>query len=542
MVDSLQTFDLQAVWSDLIEQFSEPLSCLRELVQNAIDANSGEVEIDFEYESIQTDGGGQPGRMVLHVRDFGEGMDRDLIEGRLTELFSSGKDEDYTKIGRFGIGFVSVFALEPEVVCLDTGRSGEYWRVLFDGEGNFELLSREHPVEGTHVRIVKPMSRADFTAMRGRSREVVQYWCKHARIPVRVGGEDIREPFEVEAECTATYREEGTRIVAGLTESTGASYGYYNRGLTLEEGDDGPFPYVTFKIDSRYLEHTLTRDRVVEDENFHKAHERLEGLIEEELPARLMDLLEEATETPPTARHDRLVDLLARYLRRYGEPPGEWRQRPVVPAGSGGAMTIEELVTAADEGRSMLYTGDRPVPGDQLGGETRRIAWAGGEGWGMHGLLLYLADRSVPAVRSEYAVPDIQPTNETPAMAAFFDEFQRLAGMLEIDIEPVGVGRLYEESPLSNWLVLVADDFRRPLPVDEMPHPDRRSLEQCECLLINRGHSLADDLVTVAEREPAWAAMAFLKMLCRSELTPEEDARLASTVIRRRELRGADDE
>jgi hypothetical protein len=540
MVDSLQTFDLEAVWSDLIEQFSEPLSCLRELVQNAIDANSGEVEIDFDYESVRADGGGQ-GKMVLHVRDFGEGMDRDLIEGRLTELFSSGKDEDYTKIGRFGIGFVSVFALEPEVVCLDTGRSGEYWRVLFDGEGNFELLSLEHPVEGTHVRIVKPMSRADFTAMRGRSRDVVQYWCKHARIPVRVGGEDIREPFEVEAECTATYREEGTRIVAGLTESTSPSYGYYNRGLTLEEGEDGPFPFVTFKIDSRYLEHTLTRDRVVEDENFHKAHERLEDLIDRELPARLMEQLEEATGRPPSARHDRLVDLLARYLRRYGEPPGEWRKRPVVPAGGGGAMTIEELLAAAEEGRLMLYTGNRPVHGDQLGDQTR-IAWAGGEGWGMHGLLLFLAERSVPAVRSEYVVPDIQPPSETPSMAAFFDEFQRLAGVLGIDIESVGFGRLYEKSPLANWLVLTADDFQKPLPADEMPDSERRSLERFGRLLINRDHSLVDDLMQVAEREPEWAAMAFLKMICRSELTPEEDARLASTVVRRRELRGTDDE
>jgi hypothetical protein len=540
MVDSLQTFDLEAVWSDLIEQFSEPLSCLRELVQNAIDANSGEVEIDFEYESVQTDGGGQ-GRMVLHVRDFGEGMDRDLIEGRLTELFSSGKDEDYTKIGRFGIGFVSVFALEPEVVCLDTGRSGEYWRVLFDGEGSFELLSREYPVEGTHVRIVKQMSRADFTAMRGRARNVVTYWCKHASIPVRVEGKDIRESFDIESECTATYTEEGTRIVAGLVDSRDASYGYYNRGLTLEEGDEGPLSYVTFKIDSRYLEHTLTRDQVVEDENFHKAIGRLEELVETDLPARLMDQLEEAATLGPSPRHDYLLGLLACYLRSYGEPPGDWYERPVVPTGSGEVITIEQCLEASDEERLMLYTGDRPVSGEQLGGETI-IAWAGDQGWGMHGLFLHLAKSSIPEVRSHYAVPEIHPASETPEMAALFDEFQRLAGVLGIDIEPVGVGSLYDESPLASWLLLAADDFQAPLPVDEVPNPDRRALEGCERVMLNRHHSLVDDVMQIAEHEPEWAAQALLKVICRSELTTAEDRKLASTVIRRRETRGGSDE
>ena len=39
-------------------------------------------------------------------------MDRATIEGYLT-LFRSTKEDDLTKIGKFGISFVSLFAMEP---------------------------------------------------------------------------------------------------------------------------------------------------------------------------------------------------------------------------------------------------------------------------------------------------------------------------------------------------------------------------------------------------------------------------------------------
>ena len=101
----------------LINQFSDPLSFYRELIQNAVDAGSREVDVWLEYKKGAADG---EGAMIIHVDDFGEGMNREIIEGRLTRLFSSGKDGDFTKIGRFGIGFVSIFAIEPDAVSLDT--------------------------------------------------------------------------------------------------------------------------------------------------------------------------------------------------------------------------------------------------------------------------------------------------------------------------------------------------------------------------------------------------------------------------------------
>ena len=112
---------------ELVNQFADPMSFLRELIQNAIDAGSEEIEVDVEFEP----GKDGDGVTIVRVDDFGEGMTREIVEKRLTRLFSSAKDGDMTKIGKFGIGFVSVFAIEPEAVCVDTAREGEAWRVLF---------------------------------------------------------------------------------------------------------------------------------------------------------------------------------------------------------------------------------------------------------------------------------------------------------------------------------------------------------------------------------------------------------------------------
>jgi len=108
--------DLQnAAVSNLVTQFSSKTDCFRELVQNSIDAGSTRVDVWMEYEP----GDGHLGTIEIHVDDFGEGMDEAIIDGQLTQLFSSSKENDLTKIGKFGIGFVSVFALEPAGVLVE---------------------------------------------------------------------------------------------------------------------------------------------------------------------------------------------------------------------------------------------------------------------------------------------------------------------------------------------------------------------------------------------------------------------------------------
>ena len=130
------------VVENLATQFSSALDCYRELVQNAIDAGSPQVDVWMEFIPSK----GHTGTITVHVDDFGEGMDEHIIDSQLTRLFASSKEDDLTKIGKFGIGFVSVFALNPRGVLVRTGRGGEYWEVFFDQDRSF-IKTRLHAPE-----------------------------------------------------------------------------------------------------------------------------------------------------------------------------------------------------------------------------------------------------------------------------------------------------------------------------------------------------------------------------------------------------------
>ncbi len=271
----------------LVAQFADPLACLRELVQNAVDAGSNEVDIRFEY----TDDA-----LVLHVVDYGCGMDRADIDERLTRLFATGKDGDLTRIGKFGIGFVSVFALEPDAVCVDTWKDGACWRVLFRRDRSFQRLARDAPGEGTHVRLIKSMTVAAYTELRARAREVVRFWCRYLEPRVALDGTPINEPFGLDAEVTVVEHVGDARVVVGY-RSAGGSEGFFNKGLTLLERvhDHPELSGVSFRVDARGLEHTLTRDNVLHDGTYLGVMEAVRRIARDALPQRLVERLHEAT-------------------------------------------------------------------------------------------------------------------------------------------------------------------------------------------------------------------------------------------------------
>ncbi len=266
----------------LVRQFAQPLACLRELVQNSIDAGSNQVDISLarEREGIR-----------LSVSDTGEGMTEHIIETQLTRLFASSKEGDLTKVGKFGIGFVSVFALDPLAVVVDTGRQGESWRVLFKTDRSFELLKLPHSVEGTTVHLYLDADRFEIPSLRNKVRETLSFWCRHCRAEIFVDGLPIRSPFQLQEPIQAAYEETGTRLVLALSRQAECFYGYYNQGLTLLEGTQSPIAHVTFKIDSRYFEHTLTRDNVIQNEDYVKGMALLKRVLHEQYPPKLFEHL-----------------------------------------------------------------------------------------------------------------------------------------------------------------------------------------------------------------------------------------------------------
>ena len=78
---------------NLVTQFSSALDFYRELVQNSMDAGSSTVSVWTEFQP----GEGIDGTIAIHVDDFGEGMNEEIIDDQLTQLFSSTKEDDLTK-------------------------------------------------------------------------------------------------------------------------------------------------------------------------------------------------------------------------------------------------------------------------------------------------------------------------------------------------------------------------------------------------------------------------------------------------------------
>lgn len=328
---------------ELVHQFTDPYAAYRELIQNSIDAGSARIEVTLAFRPNPSGG-----LLTATVQDWGEGMNRKVIEDYLITKFRSSKENDLTKIGKYGIGFVSVFALEPDAVTVDTAKDGESWRVLFKPDRSYQLLKVAEPFEGTRVTLHQASTAAAYQEHVTRARDALTRWCRHSEVDVAfsAGGADgtppgpaqtLHEPVAVDAPFQVEHREDGLHVVAGPSRAAPAVSGFYNRGLTLLETTEELLPGVALKIVSRTLEHTLTRDNVRRDQHFARALQVAKKLSEGPLLAALPQELEKAA-----ARPDGKEDW--RCLMRYAAPrlakKALWLRAP-----GGGAQSAKTVST-----------------------------------------------------------------------------------------------------------------------------------------------------------------------------------------------------
>jgi hypothetical protein len=311
--------------ANLVNQFARPLDFLRELVQNSIDSGSPRIEISLAFHPEPDDA--SRGVLEIHVDDFGEGMNEAIIDDQLTRLFSSTKEDDLTKIGKFGIGFTSIFAIGPEAVLLRTGRNGQYWELLFHADRSFDKLRIDEPVAGTKITLYKRMVASEVPRFVDEARFVLSYWCQHSDVPISwwdrtqgteapaeatadpfaafADGQDhggavaINRPLQLdEAVLAVQLNSGGTEIVAGLCDPP--RFGFYNGGLTLlhTRSEDAlgehatTLGHISFKVKNDRLEHTLTRDNVLQDVHWTEALSHVQT-TRELLLAALLDRIEQ---------------------------------------------------------------------------------------------------------------------------------------------------------------------------------------------------------------------------------------------------------
>jgi hypothetical protein len=353
-------FSADEAFDGLVSQFASSLSCYRELVQNSIDAGSDRVEIGMEY--LPAERG--PGTIAIHVDDFGEGMDETIIHQQLCRLFSSSKEGDLTKIGKFGIGFVSVFALGPEAVLLHTGRGGRAFEVLFRRDRSYTCEPIDEPVEGTRITLFLSGDRARYQTLVRDSQEALRRWCRHSDTevtfedrsdPLSTGPRSIREPFRVEGVVPCRVELEGAEIALAFHHAP--SYGFYNKGLCLIETADGAevlgphagrFRHIALKVKSRYLEHTLSRESILKDKNYDRVVSLLHKAAGDHLRPALIGELERLAGLPvwSGAERQRYRMLLSFLAEELLEGTAGFEKRPILRDLHRGPASLESARTA----------------------------------------------------------------------------------------------------------------------------------------------------------------------------------------------------
>jgi molecular chaperone HtpG len=494
---------------ELVHQFSDPYAFYRELIQNSIDAGSSRIEVTLSYRPERSSG-----LAIAQVQDWGEGMNRRIIEDYLLTKFRSSKENDLTKIGKYGIGFVSLFALTPDAVAVDTGRDGESWRVLFKKDRSYELIKASEPFEGTRITLHKRMDADAFDVFVQKSREAVVRWCRHSEVEVAfaAGASDgrapaapspVREDVKVDAPYQVEHREEGLHVVVGPSRTQPAVTGFYNRGLTLLETPTPLLEGVAVKIVSRTLEHTLTRDNVLHNAAYARAVAVAKKLASGPMLDALPDELRKAAEHPD-AKDDWRV--LWRFAREKVPAAKLWVRAP-----GGGAR-------AAAEVKKTLVVSPKPTP------VALRMLAAGTPVVECDESEAFLDDvrhvlKPDVVLRCElhfsYAEP---PTVAQPA--AFSAALAELLAGAGTPVEGVAVAEVRGAGQEEAWIFTEALGRPTPRHAAQLPLKRRR---QHPLLCLNRTHPLLTGSAPLLERAPRLAALVVARvLLVRSGLLDEK--------------------
>jgi hypothetical protein len=521
----------------LVNQFSDTMAFFRELIQNAIDAGSAEVEIDFEH---------QDGMLIVRVDDWGAGMTREIIESRLTRLFSSSKDGDRTKIGKFGIGFVSVFAIDPEAVSIDTSRDGEHWRIVFDRKRRFSLVRREQPVEGTKIEIYKRTTHAEYRQFRARAEQAIRYWCRHVEAEVRVAGQVINEPIDLDMlDTPIKIRESGDDelLVIGHPRDGQAFAGFYNRGLTLVEEE--LLPAIAFKASSPRLEHTLTRDDVVREAGFTRLMERVQELIATALCAEVHVALDRTLRSLAEAELDDEQQAWLEYL--WGAAVYHARAEHAVPSGDEGSelgllrspsgRLLASSALRKPKQRRVLVARSASALTELFERDGHVVAWLPSACTRGRALLDMLAPATAPIETWCTALPARDP-DEAARWQVLADAVARLLASWGAKLAGVWLGHFdYADSAVADRVAITQASFGELTLVSEAATLGTSFLASRRVVVLNADHPTIRSVAALAQGEPELAAYLAVKAFL---LGPRLDAEVAEQLTRATfELRSA---
>ncbi|MBN2370620.1 MAG: ATP-binding protein [Vicinamibacteria bacterium] len=169
---------------------------VRELLQNARDADATRVEIEVEARG--------DGRARIGFLDDGFGMSLGHARRFLFTLYASSKHDD-RDAGRFGVGFWSVLRFKPErIVVRSWPAHDESWEIELDGalRNATRRVPPRRETSGTEILLDRAMDSSElerrvFDAGRVNARFLTQRRNPRRSLAVRVNGRTLNEPFDL---------------------------------------------------------------------------------------------------------------------------------------------------------------------------------------------------------------------------------------------------------------------------------------------------------------------------------------------------------
>jgi molecular chaperone HtpG len=180
---------------ELISNASDALDKLRFEINRGTQVADDDLELEIKIELDDTNG-------VLRMTDTGVGMSREELIQDIGTIARSGSSEfiklaasDKSRldgiIGKFGVGFYSVFMVAKEVVITTRSYRKEEAPVRWssDGVGAFEIGAAEGEVKrGTTVEIFLQDEEKEFAA-KYRIENVIKKHSSFVSFPIKVAGE-----------------------------------------------------------------------------------------------------------------------------------------------------------------------------------------------------------------------------------------------------------------------------------------------------------------------------------------------------------------
>jgi hypothetical protein len=377
-------------------------------------------------------------------------------------LFASSKDGDATKIGKFGIGFASVFSIRPEAVVVDTARGGERWRVVFSPDGTWKLFALDEALEGTRVRVLKRVRDASEQAqLVEHARATLSRWCRFADADIRFNGSSIKEPFDLEVPVRVTVPLDapGDVAVVGLRTDTERAWGFYNKGLTLLEGNaavEGVPDWVSFRVRDGALEHTITRENVIRDDAFLRVTARIRDIA----LGPLIDAALGALEGDHPQADAIFRALLAAQSQQPLHGPARAKRRPFHDA-RGARVSLKDVKDALDDERLVRVDGPGALA-DALAAEGKLVVRAPA-GSGAGALLVALGARPRVA-HDDYLATSSASEKEQWDAAPLLHALAKLFEADETPVADVVLGRIDDASgALKDAPFVVASAEGRPI-------------------------------------------------------------------------------